>query len=62
MKKLAATMMTPLCVTEPVRMKMRAILPFGEDALQVVGHEQMVSLRARTQINIIHSQEMSIYM
>lgn len=57
---MAATM-TPLRVTEPRRMKMRVILPFGEDALQVVGDEQMTSMRARIQIDIFRPHELSTH-
>lgn len=54
--------MTPLCVTEPVRITLRVILPFGEDAMPVVSHGQMRSLHVRIPVTTCHPRELSIYM
>lgn len=54
--------MTPLRVTEPVRITMRVILPFGEDAMPLVSHGQMRSLHFRIPITTRHPRELSIDM
>lgn len=51
---------TPLCVTEPLRLTMRVILPFGEDAMPIVSHGQIRSLSVHIPITTRHPRKLSI--